>query len=43
MGLCRGGLGTGLALVRVPANDGGEERDGAVAIWATWPGELMVA
>lgn len=43
LGLCLGGLGTGLALVRVPASEGGEERDGVVAIWTTWPGEPMVA
>lgn len=42
LGLCRGGLGVGLALVRVPASEGGEERDGVVAIWIC-PGEPMVA
>lgn len=42
LGLCRGGLGVGRALVRVPASEGGEERDGAAAIWIP-PGEPMVA
>ena len=42
LGLCLGGLGVGLALVSVPASEGGEERDGVVTVWAC-PGEPMVA
>lgn len=43
LGLWRGGLGVGRALVRVPASEGGEDRQGALAIWAAWLGEAMVA
>lgn len=42
LGLCRGGLGVGRGLVSVPASEGGEDRDGALAIW-TCPREPMVA
>lgn len=42
LGLFRGGLGVGLALVSVPAREGGEDSEGVVAIWIC-PGEPMVA